>query len=49
MADEELGLRLPVSRGTLRDPLAFSEEIDALPLEDQKLVMGGNLARLNVS
>jgi predicted TIM-barrel fold metal-dependent hydrolase len=30
----------------LRDPLAFTEEIDSLPHEDQKLVMGGNLARL---
>jgi Amidohydrolase len=30
----------------LRDPLAFSEEITSLPLDDQKLVMGGNLARL---
>jgi predicted TIM-barrel fold metal-dependent hydrolase len=30
----------------LRDPLAFSEEIATLPLEVQKAVMGGNLARL---
>ncbi len=30
----------------LRDPLAFSEEITSLPFEDQKRVMGGNLARL---
>lgn len=30
----------------LRDPLAFSEEITSMPLEDQRLVMGGNLARL---
>jgi Amidohydrolase len=30
----------------LRDPLAFSEDITSLSLEDQKLVMGGNLARL---
>jgi predicted TIM-barrel fold metal-dependent hydrolase len=30
----------------LRDPLAFSEEITSLPLEHQKLVMGGTLARL---
>ena len=30
----------------LRDPLAFSEEITSLPIEDQKLVMGGNVARL---
>jgi Amidohydrolase len=30
----------------LRDPLAFSEDISSLPVEDQKAVMGGNLARL---
>jgi hypothetical protein len=30
----------------LRDPLAFSEEITSMPEEHQKLVMGGNLARL---
>jgi hypothetical protein len=30
----------------LRDPLAFSEEIDHLPIDVQKAVMGGNLARL---
>lgn len=30
----------------LRDPLAFSEEITSMPLEHQKLVMGGNLRRL---
>jgi hypothetical protein len=30
----------------LRDPLAFSEEITSLPLDVQKAVMGGNLARL---
>ena len=30
----------------MRDPLAFSEAITSLPLEDQKLVMGGNLAKL---
>lgn len=30
----------------LRDPLAFSEEIAELPLDVQKAVMGGNLARL---
>ena len=30
----------------LRDPLAFSEEITSLPFEDQRRVMGGNLARL---
>jgi Amidohydrolase len=30
----------------LRDPLAFSEEITSLSPEDQKLVMGGNLAGL---
>jgi hypothetical protein len=30
----------------LRDPLAFSEEITSMPGEHQKLVMGGNLARL---
>ncbi len=30
----------------LRDPLAFAEEIDTMPLEDQKLIMGGNVARL---
>jgi hypothetical protein len=26
--------------------LAFSEDISSLPVEDQKAVMGGNLARL---
>ena len=30
----------------LRDPLAFSEEIASMPVEHQRLVMGGNLARL---
>jgi hypothetical protein len=30
----------------LRDPLAFAEDIVSLPIEDQKAVMGGNLARL---
>lgn len=30
----------------LRDPLAFSEEITSMPLEDQRLVMGDNLANL---
>jgi predicted TIM-barrel fold metal-dependent hydrolase len=30
----------------LRDPLAFSEEITALTPEEQRKVMGGNLARL---
>jgi Amidohydrolase len=30
----------------LRDPLGFSELITSIPLEDQKRVMGGNLARL---
>ncbi len=30
----------------LRDPLAFSEDVSSLPLEDQKAVMGGNLAGL---
>jgi predicted TIM-barrel fold metal-dependent hydrolase len=30
----------------MRDPLAFSEDIASLPREDQKRVMGGNLARL---
>jgi len=30
----------------LRDPLAFSEDIASLPLDDQRRVMGGNLARL---
>jgi predicted TIM-barrel fold metal-dependent hydrolase len=30
----------------LRDPLAFSEEIDSLPLEQRKALMGGNLERL---
>jgi predicted TIM-barrel fold metal-dependent hydrolase len=30
----------------LRDPLAFAEQITSMPAEDQKLVMGGNLARL---
>jgi Amidohydrolase len=30
----------------LRDPLAFSDDITDMPIEDQKAVMGGNLARL---
>jgi hypothetical protein len=30
----------------LRDPLGFSEAIESLPAEDQKAVMGGNLARI---
>jgi predicted TIM-barrel fold metal-dependent hydrolase len=30
----------------MRDPLAFSDDISSLPLEDRKRVMGGNLARL---
>jgi hypothetical protein len=30
----------------LRDPLAFSADITSMAFEDQKLVMGGNLARL---
>ncbi len=30
----------------MRDPLAFSEDIESLPLDQQRLVMGGNLARL---
>jgi predicted TIM-barrel fold metal-dependent hydrolase len=30
----------------LRDPLAFSEDISSLPIEDQEKVMGGNLAHL---
>lgn len=30
----------------IRDPLAFSDQITSLPLDDQKRVMGGNLARL---
>ena len=30
----------------LRDPLGFSDEISSLSKEDQKKVMGGNLARL---
>ena len=30
----------------MRDPLAFSEEIESLPLDVRKAVMGGNLERL---
>ena len=30
----------------MRDPLAFSEEIESLPLDARKAVMGGNLERL---
>jgi len=30
----------------LRDPLGFSEAITSLPADDQKAVMGGNLARI---
>jgi hypothetical protein len=30
----------------LGDPLAFSEDIATMSLEERKLVMGGNLARL---
>jgi predicted TIM-barrel fold metal-dependent hydrolase len=33
----------------LRDPLAFSEEIESLPLDQRKALMGGNLERLLVS
>ena len=30
----------------MRDPLAFSEAIESLPLASRKAVMGGNLERL---
>jgi hypothetical protein len=30
----------------MRDPLAFSEAIESLPLDARKAVMGGNLERL---
>jgi predicted TIM-barrel fold metal-dependent hydrolase len=30
----------------MRDPLAFSEEVGELPLEQRTAVMGGNLERL---
>jgi hypothetical protein len=30
----------------MRDPLAFSEEIETLSLDDRKAVMGGNLEKL---
>jgi hypothetical protein len=30
----------------LRDPLGFSDDISTMSIEDQELVMGGNLARL---
>jgi hypothetical protein len=30
----------------MRDPLAFSEEIESLSLDTRKAVMGGNLEKL---
>jgi hypothetical protein len=45
VANSMFGSDFPHPEG-LRDPLAFSEEIESLPVEDQELVMGGNLARL---
>ena len=43
VANSMFGSDFPHPEG-LRDPLAFSEEIATLPIEDQELVMGGNLA-----
>jgi predicted TIM-barrel fold metal-dependent hydrolase len=45
VANSMFGSDFPHPEG-LRDPLAFSDDIASLPLEDQKAVMGGNLARL---
>ena len=45
VANSMFGSDFPHPEG-LRDPLAFSEEIATLPIEDQELVMGGNLERL---
>ncbi len=45
VANSMFGSDFPHPEG-LRDPLAFSEDIASLPLEDQRAIMGGNLARL---
>jgi predicted TIM-barrel fold metal-dependent hydrolase len=45
VANSMFGSDFPHPEG-LRDPLAFSDDIASLPLEDQRAVMGGNLARL---
>jgi hypothetical protein len=45
VANSMWGSDFPHPEG-LRDPLAFSEDITDMPLEDRKAVMGGNLARL---
>jgi predicted TIM-barrel fold metal-dependent hydrolase len=45
VANSMFGSDFPHPEG-LRDPLAFSDDISALPLEDRRAVMGGNLARL---
>ena len=45
VANSMFGSDFPHPEG-LRDPLAFSEDIESLPIEDQELIMGGNLARL---
>jgi len=45
VANSMWGSDFPHPEG-LRDPLAFSEDIAGMPIEDQRAVMGGNLARL---
>ena len=45
VANSMFGSDFPHPEG-LRDPLAFSDDIASLPLEDQRAVMGGNLAGL---
>jgi predicted TIM-barrel fold metal-dependent hydrolase len=45
VANSMFGSDFPHPEG-LRDPLAFSDEVTSLALEDQQAVMGGNLARL---
>ena len=45
VANSMFGSDFPHPEG-LRDPLGFSDDIGSLPIEDQELVMGGNLARL---
>ena len=45
VANSMWGSAFPHPEG-LRDPPAFSEDIASMPIEDQRAVMGGNLARL---
>jgi predicted TIM-barrel fold metal-dependent hydrolase len=44
-ANSMFGSDFPHPEG-LRDPLGFSDDISTMSVEDQELVMGGNLARL---